>query len=163
VVFARRALPQAPVVGWLIGLLWLLSGYPARPDRLAMVGGFVVLAFTVSPLIDRPRWFDLAAGVGYDLCVATSVPTAVAFGPLLAGLCLGKEIRVAGQRLIWMGLTALAVAALICLPVYFYDSWPLQQNLGATVRITQALGFLEGFQQFIRLNPFRAVGVLHCG
>lgn len=157
VIFARRAIPQLPLVAWSLGLCWLLSGYPARPDRLAMLFGFSALVFLVTPQIGVKRWLDNLVGVLLGLCAATSVPAAVAMGPLVVALCCRGPARWVFARLLAIGLPAVLVAALVCLPVYLYDARALQQNLDATNRITHALGFTEGLRHLLRLNVATAV------
>ncbi|WP_395750196.1 hypothetical protein [Prosthecobacter sp.] len=138
ILFLRSAAPSKQGMAWNAGWLFLLSGYPPRPDQLAMSFGYGALALILG-LDEKCGWRRLVlSGVLFGFCLGTSVPCSVALAPLLVALMLRRH-RVFGltfKRFVVICGVATATALVIVLPVWLYHHGALAQNLNATASIT---------------------------
>ncbi|WP_395739475.1 hypothetical protein [Prosthecobacter sp.] len=137
VFFLRSVLPSRPVIAWLAGWLFLLSGNMPRPDQLAMSFGYGSLALTFRT--QRWTWRSLAlSGLLFGFCLGTSVPCSVALAPLFGAVLLGRHctFRQTANRVAIMGVVAAVTALIIVLPVWLYHHGALEQNINATADIT---------------------------
>lgn len=154
VLFAQRVLTHNRIIPWLIGILWLLCSYPSRPDRLAMLFGYLALVFVLNRNDRQRRVYDILAGLSMGGCLATSFPCTIAMASLMIGACLYRTVSF-GQsvvRLLKIGLVSGLTGMACLLPVMMYHPGAIEQNLAATVSITNAIGFTEGLQRLLRFH-----------
>jgi hypothetical protein len=138
-IFTFRAVhPKAMNVAWLFGILFLLCWYVPRPDRLAMLFGYLSIALVFINKKANKNYIRLTAGAIFGLCVATSVPCGIALTPIVSGLVLCDTQDLLGRckNLFIFGAAAFLLATLAITPVLIYNWGAIEQNINASKAIT---------------------------
>jgi hypothetical protein len=161
VCFLRSAVPARPVIAWLAGMLFLLSGYPPRPDRLAMIFGYSSLILLLSA---HGGWSGTRlafVGALFGLCLGTSFPCAVAFGPLIMAVVLAGHpgMRQTAARLGIIGAVALVVVLGVIAPVVLSHPGAVAQNLGATAHTISA-PFIYNLTQLVKYHHMAVLALV---
>jgi hypothetical protein len=154
VMFAKQVMGQGLAMPWVIGGLWLLCGYAPRPDRLAMLFGYMAIALVFWRSSRYGKTRDVLAGLALGGCFATSFPCTLALAPLLMGGCFlsSENWNKAVWRIFKIGLIAISTGAACIIPVLLYHSGAIQQNMAATSSITNTIGFVEGLKHLTRFH-----------
>jgi hypothetical protein len=159
--FIRLAVPARPHVGWVIGILFLFTAYPARPDRLAMIFGYFSLALLLCDGPKLPVRRYAGSGMLFGFCMGTSIPCALALSPMFAALIwhADKNIKVAATRLIVAAATTGITFLVIVLPVLWFHADAWKQNLSATRHVT-SFAFLSSLTHLFRYHSLSLVLLL---